>query len=500
MNGRPLTTCLLLLIMAMDAPELSAATSSDNFDKSITIIEVATQEPDFDNPWRGKQIDTTNHLGVVLSPKHILVTAFAVTHQTSIQVRLRGSANPVPAVIDLVDNNANLAILVPATGIDFGDVKPIKIGSDLAIGKTAELYSGRNKSRFISSPVRLHDIEVKEVLTSDYQYAHYLFQVHETKGLGWSEPVFNKARELLAITSGQDEDNLYAIPAKIIKHFWLDYQQNRPYLGFTSLGISIGHLNTPQIRAFIGVSRAQPGVMVTRVAKTSPFFGKLQQYDVITAIANHPIIGSGLYNHPAWGKISFIDIIADFHSGDQISMTVLRANKPLNITARGKPHNQNDALVPGFVTGPIPHLIFNGFLFQELSLGFLKTWGNSWLGRAPEPMVYIYKYRNNNDYEGRKRVIVLNRVLADPQNRGYQSLKNSILRSVNGIEIESMDDLRTALKNPTSIQDGHARFVFAYADGEVILHYTGLKAAHERIAENFNIKHGESFFELPKTP
>ena len=140
-------------------------------------------------------------------------------------------------------------------------------------------------------------------------------------------------------------------------------------------------------------------------------------------------------------------------------------------------------------------MIFGGFVFRELSTPFLKQWGSDWRNTAPYHMLYEYSFRNDFvEDPGRQRIIIISRVLADEFNRGYD-VKNVIVSAINGLPVQSMAEVDAALKTPINRNgEQYARIDLEYGEGEVVLSYDGLDAAHKRIASTYNVPKTLSFF------
>ena len=489
-------TLLLALLFGLFL-SVKALAKNTSYQSHVVQITVYSQEPDFDAPWRQKRVGSNVHLGVMVAREKVLVAAHAVAYHTMLELSLVGDSEKIPMVVSHVDYNANLALIEPKEkGALFKrKLKPIKLGNDIPMNTEVTLVYGRHRQRLYQAPARLREVSIKQVLTSSYAYSHYLFEVRKTTGLGWSELLVDKNNKMIGLAVGQDSETLYAIPVKIIKHFLKDTAAKK-YRGFTMLGLGIRKLDSPHLRDYLNLEKDANGVLVSKVYGNSAFLDKLKPYDVITHFGDVPISRSGYYEHKVWGKVHFVDLLAGYHAGDKIKLTILRDGKKKVLSAVSRAYDQQEYLIPGYPFSGVSHLIFGGFLFQELNLGFLKTWGDGFHRTAPEEMVYKFSYHNEASKGQKKRVIVLNKVLSDPHNKGYQSLSNVIVREVNGRKIESFADLKEALKNPENPKKKLARFLFSAGGGEVILDYNGLDEAHQRIAKNYHIQEEKTFFHL----
>lgn len=122
------------------------------------------------------------------------------------------------------------------------------------------------------------------------------------------------------------------------------------------------------------------------------------------------------------------------------------------------------------VDRPPRYVVEDGLIFQELSRQYLKEWGGDWQKQAPQRLVYLDRYQSALIPAGHKRIVILSQVLPTASNIGYEDLKGMVVTNVNGMPINSLDDLPTALGKP---QGG-----FDKIDFEEVPHTIYLDAAH----------------------
>jgi hypothetical protein len=121
-------------------------------------------------------------------------------------------------------------------------------------------------------------------------------------------------------------------------------------------------------------------------------------------------------------------------SGDTVTLSLLRAGEPLELTATVMREDENTRLVPNHLltTAHPNYLVKGGLVFQELSLPLLQSFGEDWRSRAP--LNLLDTYENPENYEdSMDRVIFLSGAIPTPATVGYERLRNLIVRKVNGI-------------------------------------------------------------------
>ena len=492
---RVFPSVIRLLIPALAGALIAAsarAAPDGSMEKSVVKITTYIHLPDFDSPWKKDKVQTRHHLGTVVDGGRILVSAGAVGYATLLEMTRFGRSEKVPLRISFVDYAVNLAVLVPENPGVLKGMQPLRPGNDLRIGDQAVLLMGHRARRTVQMPVRLREVGIRQTSTSYYSYTHYFFESRQKSGLGWSEPVIKNGR-LVAMVSGLGGDLVFAIPARVIRHFLEDLGQP-PYRGFARLGLGFRRLASPWVRRWLKAEDATDGIMVTRVGESSPFLGKVQKNDILLSVDGKTISDSGSYRHPVWGDISFVDLISAYHGGDTVKIAVLRQGQKLTLESTLRRYHPGDDLVPAMRFSPEPHLIFGGLVLQELNMGYLASWGKNWKYNAPDEMLYLWRFQKFPDKKPGDRVMILSRVLADAHNKGYEGNGNLIVEKVNNHPVHSIQDLRAALAAGVPDRPGLARFTFAYGGGDIILAYKGMADAHQRISRNYDIPLSGSFY------
>lgn len=481
----------LLLLLALFFQ--GEAFALDMVRSSIQVFS-HSQTPDYDSPWKNPAIKTNNFMGVYIGESRFLVSAYTVAYAKVIEGSRFGDSRKYPLTVEKVDYVANLAVLSADEGSPLlKDMSALEVGKQMRAGDQAYLWAASGE-RVIELPLRLREVDVRRGGTSPYMMTHYNFESRQSVGLGWAEPIVLDDK-LVALAVGQSNGIVYSLPAKIINHFLDDLKQEK-YRGFVRLGVTWRNLRSPHLRAYLKAGDEENGVLVTEVAENSPFHGQLKPGDILVGFQNITISDSGYYQHPLWGRIHFIDRISDLYAGEEISLRILRSGKMMEIKAVAQAYNPESDPIPEMRVGKEPHLIFGGLLFQELSKGYLASWGDDWQQTAPDHLVFLWTFQNKFRQDQERRFITLNRVLADGHNKGYEKLGNLILKSVNDKPVNSLREMKAALLAP--IKQGDEAFVefkFMNYGGSVVLTYKNLAKAHARIADKYAIMTKDSFFD-----
>ncbi len=471
-----------------------SSTVSEDFERTLVILSVSKQPIDFDAPWKRKDISNLETIGISIDKRFILTTADAVSQSTLIEMTRIGANEKEPLQVFLVDYEINLALLKPTKGEIFEDLLPIKLADPIRALTDVQVLKNRGLNQFSQVQAKLAEVGIFQVTTSRYSALHYVLEQKQTLNLNTGEPLI-KDKELIGVTSDVDNNQILAIPSPIIQKFVNDAKTGN-YKGFSSLGLVTSPLSSAVIKDWLKVPTHINGVRVHKVFIKSPFFNLLQSNDVITKISNQSLNSYGRIRHRVWGFIPFNYLLNMASPGDEIELDVYRNGSPLKIKAPLSAFNSNNFHIPAYrTTRDEPLLIFGGLVFQELSLPFLTQWGKQWEQVAPTDLVYLNEIDELNSFRD-ERMILLNRILADKFNTGYEERENLVLESVNGVLIHSMEQLHSVLQKQKikKFNEDFAVFKFKRGTGEIILSYKGLKDAQERIAKNYGINSPKVFY------
>ena len=130
------------------------------------------------------------------------------------------------------------------------------------------------------------------------------------------------------------------------------------------------------------------------------------------------------------------------------------------------------------------YYVMNGLIFQELSRQYLKEWGGDWQKQAPQRLVYLDRYQSSIIPEGHKRIVVLSQVLPVASNIGYEDLKYLVVTKINGVPINSLDDLPKALEKP---EGGFDKVEFEDFPKEIFIDAAHLAADDQNVQESYSL-------------
>ncbi len=419
---------------------------------SLVRVNVTGQPYDYSRPWQKKASFSKRGLGAVLSHGRVLVTADLVTNQNFVEMERAESGEKTAANVQVIDYEANLALLEPTEKKFLDGLAPLELGGDTAVGDRLAAWQLEPTGA----------LAVTEGLVTTVQMMHYPIDVGQflayrvSIAMQYRENSYTvplvKNNKLAGLLLRYDPRSqvLDAIPAPIIAHFLKD-AESQHYRGFPTAGFSFFPMRDPQLRTFAGQTGKPGGVYITSVEPNSPAMkGGLQTGDIVTSIANNEIDQNGNYVDPLYGKIEFTNLLtAHTFAGDTVPFRVERAGKPMQLNVTLEHRSPTDYVIPPYSLGQPPlYYVFGGLIFQELSRQYLKEWGANWQKDAPPRFVYMDRFQTELFPDEHRRVVILSQVLPATSTIGYDDLSYLTVTKVNGKEIKSLADLAAAVKEP----------------------------------------------------
>src|SRR5437016_3107126 len=114
-------------------PAVPAAMSTQK-QLALVRVNVTGQSYDYFRPWQKKAPFSKRALGAVLSKGHVLVTADLVANQNYVELERAESGEKTAAKVEVIDYEANLALLEPTEKAFLDGIIPLEIALDTAVG------------------------------------------------------------------------------------------------------------------------------------------------------------------------------------------------------------------------------------------------------------------------------------------------------------------------------------------------------------------------------
>jgi len=446
---------------------------------SVVRVNVTNQSWDFGRPWGKRPPFSRRAIGTVLSGNRVLVTAELVANANFVELETAEGGQKVPATVEVVDYESNLALLKADDAAFLKPLKPLEVAA-ANVGDMLSVWQLESNGALLVTQATMTTAEVTRYPTDDSPLLIYrLTTPLQFRDSSFTLPVV-KGGKLVGMVMRYDNttNNADVLPAPVIEHFLKDAAK-QPYEGFPRVGITSSPTRDPQFRRYLELNGTTGGVYIADTLRDSPAAkAGIEKGDVLLAINGLAVDQDGNYKDPDYGKIGISHYFSTRHYvGDVVKFTIFRKGekKDLNVTLARR--TVESYVIEPYVIDRAPKFyVLGGLVLSELSRQYLKEYGTDWQKKAPEQFVYFDKQQNELFKDGPKKLVFLNRVLPSDLTVGYEDLTQLIVTKVNGVRLEAgLSDLPAAL---AKAENGLHKIEF---DGEPGVIY--LDAAHATATE-----------------
>ena len=459
------------------------ARTQNPLEQRIVRVRVTSQTWNEYRPWQKEKPQTRSYIGTVIEGNRILMLAQDLNDTTLIQVEKYDRPPRVPARIVHCDQQVGLAIITVDDPKFFEELEPVDIAEN-ADGK--DYYCATWKSGQLSlAACRWSSATVYNSGVPYLDYVKISFITDMTGG-GWGEPLFS-GNQLVGLCTSLDDNTVRAFPAEQIQAYI--HAVDRPtYPDFAYLGIKYQYNKGAAQATYAGQQGNPTGIRICSCIPGSSADGILQSGDILLELDGHKIDALGDYDHPRYGPLD-VGLIANenHYAGDVIAARILRDKKEITVKIPLKNLPPSAALIPDVRIGTPPaYLMAGGFVFRELDVPYLQSWGNEWPNSIPAYLRTLYNLRSDSPTPEQRRFIILTDVFPDEYNLGYHDMENAIVMRVNGQPIDSIRKMEEAFQHPKN--GFHViEFLPSYGMEKVILDANQYEAATQSIMEHYQI-------------
>ena len=455
---------------------------------SLVRVNVTGQGFDYFRPWQKRAPFSKRALGAVLSQGRVLVTADLVANQNYVELERAESGEKTAASVDVVDYEANLALLEPQDKKFLDGLPPLELANDTTVGDRLSALQLEPTGALVVTEGLVTAIQVTRYPAEVGQFLTYRLSIPlQYRDNSYTVPLV-KNNKLAGLLLRYDPRSqlMDAIPIPIIAHFLRD-AANPTYQGFPSIGFTYFPTRDPQLRKYSGENGNGGGVYVTGIEPGAAVQkAGLQVGDIVTGIGNFDLDQNGNYVDPLYKKIDFTNLLTvRGYSGDKMLLKIHRQGKPIELAVALEHRAADDYVIPPYSRDEAPkYYILGGLIFQELSRQYLREWGTNWLKDAPQRFVYLDRFQWELFPEGHRRIVILSQTLPVNGTIGYDDVGYLTVTKVNGKEISSLDDLAEAAKQPIN---GFFKIETVEDPKQIELDVTQVQADEPRLRESYGI-------------
>ena len=443
---------------------------------AVVRIESVFSIPNYGLPWQNGVPQSGSGSGVVVNGKQILTNAHNIADSTMITIRKQNEDTLFNAKVKFVDHDCDLALLTVDDPEFFKDITPLKLAetpppqSQVIVAGFPMGGTGISLTQGIISRI--------EVIPYSHSNAYLLAaQIDAAINPGNSGgPVFYDGNVVgIAFQSLGGGENIGSmIPYEIIQHFFKDIKDGKVD-GFGDLGLATIPLENPDTRAYLKMKTGQTGLLIYKVFEEEKKNDVLRVGDVLLSIDGHKIANNGNIRLPDGQPRSFSTISDAKQIGENVKLELLRDGELMTVEL---PVRKIALQADPYLYDRRPeYFIIGGFVFTRLTRGYLRIFGKS-----TPPMGILEKVIEEKEKPD-DNVVILDQVLPDKVNVGYEFLDSKVLVSINGKEVHN---LREAVEMVENCKDEYITFLFD-GDVPVTLNIKKLREATPRILNSYRI-------------
>lgn len=420
-----------------------------------TVVQVWVQKIDFNwlEPYKTPQQGLATGSGFFIDNKGSFITNFHVINgsvSVEVQIPSMGKKRLAATVIALNPDRDLALVRLTEESADLvreilGYIPYLHFGDSDSVLRSDEIMT-------LGYPLGQQSLKSTTGVVSGREHmdGHYMIQISAPINPGNSGgPSVNQDAQVVGVnTAGfaaaAAQNVNYIIPSNEVTQFLKHAEQvscddiqgitflRKPFLGV--------HFNpaSESLTAFLK-NPAPGGLYVVETYKNSPLEkAGVKQGDMIYDIDGHKIDTFGEINVP-WceDKISIVDYVSRLMLGDKVHVTVYRHGKPVTLSFV---FDQCELPAVRQKFPPyekIDYELIGGMVFMELTLNHIPHLIQS----SPQLARYMdFK----NQFEP---AVVLAHVLPDSVAlRSFTLMRGQVIKEINGVDIKSLGDVRTALK------------------------------------------------------
>jgi len=429
--------------------------------QSLIRVNSANQAFNFIEPWSKRQPFIRRGIGVVLPGPHVLVSSELLMDYNYIELEEPTTGRKSPARVRAVDYISGLALLEAVEPGFLAEFKPAEISLSTKIGDSVNIFQLDANGTAVATNGTVTSVQVVPYPMEEGLFLIYRINAPLLPQDGsFTVPIFREGK-LIGVLMRYDQRNqsLDAIPAPVITRFLKEAALPK-YRGFPEVGVSFSNLRDPQFREYVKLGKDQDGIYISDVRKGGPADeAGIKVGDILIAINDVPVDRDGNYNHPLHGKLALQHYLGtELEPGAVAKFQILRDGETRSIDVTLRERMAREEIIPRLNVNEAPRwTMVGGLVFQELTRRMLREWGPEWRKRAPQQLVYYDAFQHELFDDDRAGIVLLNTVLQDETNIGYEDISMMVVTKINDVPILKFEDVSRALQTPV---DGRHKIEF----------------------------------------
>ena len=427
----------------VETPAMTAEVT-ETLRRSVVKLFTILKEPNYYQPWNLEYQKTSGGSACIVAGNRILTNAHVVSHLLYVQALKPGDSKKYTARVLHVDHDTETALLTVDDPEFFVGTVPVRFGELPFRNAKVSVYGfpmGGNELCITAGIVSR--IEVRSYTHSQRHLLALQTDAAINPGNSGGPVFMNDELIGIAFQSYKQKDlekSGYVVPIPVIRHLFEDLADGE-ITGVPDLGIYTQKIENEAMRAYVGLTGARTGVLITRVVHGSSADGVLAEGDVLTRLDGTPVASDGSVPLRTHDRVHYSHLVSRHQVGASLEVEILRAGAPLAV--RVQLHKLVTLVAPPQPAHRPSYFIFAGLVFLPLTYDYMTTW--KWDNVTPRFKHYYYSRLPSAKHE---QIVLVNQVLAHDINVGYHQIHGAVVERINGVDIVSIRDVPRALAAP----------------------------------------------------
>ncbi len=493
---------LFLVNVISPVPSALAQNASPKSMKNTVLILKADVKKNLGAyPWEFPHSLTVNSLAVAIDHNLFITLAENISGGMGFQLQKFGSPDLFDAEVIYTNYEVNIAFLQIKKSVDRPILNPIKIiDTALTPLDIADIVDRRTHSEVDFHEASLRSLSLGRSSTSYFILPYHVFDAATLARVTPGAP-FLRDNKLAALAVMQKGQKIFALGAPIIDKVLQEYLQGGKKNSFGDLMLYAHPLESPDLRAYLKLrpGGVDQGILVTAIAKKSPFSDKIKAFDVITHVNGTGLNYYGEYEQEHFGLVSLAALLSGYGGNTPVSLDIIRQGSKVHVEAALAPFS-SDKFTFSFKPDRtvIDHIILGGAIIQEINEDYLFKFDQNpekWEENLPVDLAMLLSYQNDPYSHADRTYFVLREILPNIHVKGYERYRNLVIKSINNQGANSFQGLMESLKHPVSMNQKDFLVIEFYDHTfPFIMAQEHLGKANNIVKEKYQINEDAVFF------
>lgn len=465
---------------------------NDRVRQTVVKIYSIQRMRSLSSPWKRLSAKTLTGSGVVISPTRILTNHHVVTSTTDVSISLNGQSERLSANVFATSPGLDLAIIELEEPLS-DEITPLEIAS--------ETPAAGEKIQVFGYPKGGDALSITEGVVSRLEHVSYKYrtsglrtQIDAPLNSGNSGgPMVADGKVVGIAFSGLTSSNDigYAIPCEEINIALADLEDGK-YDGKPQLWAYTQSLASKDVRKWLKLPEGETGIKFAAMPIPVEDY-PLKQNDVITQIGEFDVNNLGKVDLDDKTQVSYIYAVEQSMADGKVPMKIFRQGEAMDVEV---PVFSDDHYLLDYLgENPMTYFVYGPIVFSVANADFISS-VDSMLARGgttarSAAALLSYMQQQENPYlmrrydrvaDDNEELVVVTKLIRNEMTRDTSVLLPGVVKSINGININSIRQAAEVINNLDDEQ-----LVIAFDDNRgttIVLDRKKLERQHDQIMED----------------